>query len=47
MNFYKYIAFDGVHQSETFINAIENNLVEKRKYKLYNLYAISTSKNCQ
>ena len=35
MNFYKYIAFKGLHQSTTYINSINNVPSERKKYELY------------
>ena len=45
-NFYKYLAFDGLHLSNTFIQNIEQNPTEKGKYEGYNYISNQLSKNC-
>ena len=45
-NFYKYIAFSGLHQSQTYLNTTASNPTELYKYQLYNNYAKNTNKNC-
>ena len=47
MHFYKYLAFEGLHNSQSYMNNINNNPIEKRKHEEYNRLAKTTSKDCQ
>ena len=47
MNFYKHIAFDGLHNTQSYMNDIESNPIEKRKHIEYNNYAKNSSNDCQ
>ncbi|WP_130733253.1 hypothetical protein [Flavobacterium sp. J27] len=47
MNFYKYIAYEGLHNSQSYMNDIESNPIEKRKHIEYNNYAKNSSNDCQ
>jgi hypothetical protein len=47
MHFYKYIAFQGLNNSESYINDIANNSIELKKYEAYNQFGRGTSNDCQ
>lgn len=46
-NLYTYLAFDGLHNTQSYMDDIENNPIEKRKYLEYNNYAKNSSNDCQ
>jgi hypothetical protein len=45
-NFYKYIAYDGLHLTTSFRSNISNNITELTKYQLYQSHANTSSKTC-
>ena len=45
-DFYKYIAYNGLHLSNSFVNNIKFNVVENAKYEGYNYIANQLIKNC-
>ncbi|UOX33693.1 hypothetical protein LXD69_16870 [Flavobacterium sediminilitoris] len=47
MNFYKYLAYEGLHNSQSYQDNIANNLIELTKYNTYRTNAINTLQNCQ
>ncbi|UOX33695.1 ERF4 family protein [Flavobacterium sediminilitoris] len=47
MNFYKYLAYEGLHNSQSYMNNINNNPIELRKHIKYNDYAKDSSQDCQ
>ena len=47
MNFYKYLAFEGLHTSQSYINDIANNPIELRRYEEYIRFAINSSSSYQ
>ncbi len=46
-NLYTYLAYEGLHNTQSYMNDIENNPIEKSKYLKYTDYAKNTSKNCE
>ncbi|VXB94973.1 hypothetical protein FLAVO9AF_380001 [Flavobacterium sp. 9AF] len=46
-NLYTYLAFEGLHNTQCYVDYIENNPIEKRKYLEYNNYAKNSSNDCQ
>ena len=47
MNFYTYLAFEGLHNTQCYIDDIGSKQIESTKHTKYNQYAESRSKNCQ
>ena len=47
MNFYKYLAYEGLHNSQSYMNNINSSPIELRKYEQYRNYAILTNTGCQ
>ena len=47
MNFYKYLAYEGLHNSQSYQDSIANNPIELRKHLEYNRNGRNTSKDCQ
>ncbi|WP_445457225.1 hypothetical protein [Flavobacterium sp. HNIBRBA15423] len=47
MHFYKYITYEGLHNSQSYMNNINNNPIELRKHLEYNRNGRNTSKDCQ
>lgn len=46
MNFYTYLAFEGLHNTQCYIDDIESNQIELRKHQEYNRHARNSSQNC-
>ena len=47
MNFYKYLAYEGLHNSQSYMNNINNNPIELTKHETYNQFGRDTSNDCQ
>ncbi len=47
MNFYKYLAYEGLHNTQSYMNNINNNLLELSKHEKYNQFGRDTSTDCQ
>lgn len=46
-HFYASLAYEGLHNTSSYLSNIANNPIETRKHIQYNNYARTSSKNCQ
>lgn len=45
--FYTSLAYEGLHNTQCYIDDIASNSIESRKHEEYNILAKNTSQNCQ
>ncbi|VXC17842.1 exported hypothetical protein [Flavobacterium sp. 9AF] len=45
-HFYTSLAYEGLHHTDSYLNNIENNVIELRKHQEYNRHGRNSSQNC-